>query len=111
MKIIAWVLFIAVAVAIALYGLYGNPFKIKCFACGGRGDLKSAIKWFAYDTIIHYYHQKCFIDVISNPEKHGNRVVDIALEVDEILSAENAKEAHNKKEREKALRVAKRRRI
>lgn len=61
-------------------------FSRKCVFCRKEGNLKRVCKVWAYDSITHNYHEDCYTSVLCNPEKNGNEVVDIALEIDECLS-------------------------
>ena len=64
--------------------LVGTP----CCFCGLRDGTQTVVKRWAYSTIRHTFHEQCRQRVLGNPEKYGNGVVDIALEIDECLSYE-----------------------
>jgi len=81
-------------------------FRRKCIFCGLKeGCIKRVVKRWAYESIKHSYHEDCFKKVICNPEDN-EKMVDTALEIDEILSIEREKQRNKKEFKNRKLTYA-----
>ena len=79
----------------------------RCFKCGKWTNL-TVFKFGDYSTTHWGYHEDCLCDVIIYPEEHES-LVDIALEIDEILSRDRAEyEAHQKRRKERLAKAMER---
>ena len=72
--------------------------KSKCPLCNKRrhwDELKTVKRHNSYYGKTYRYHYSCLRDVLNNPERHGHRIVDLALDITDCLSSavENAEKA------------------
>lgn len=70
------------------------------------GPLNRASKTWAYESISYVYHDRCYKHVIKNPKIYDTRVVDEALEIDEILSYWSRRRKEEEGERQRRLSEA-----
>ena len=68
------------------------PFKRKCAFCRntekGIDPLLQVVKYYEYGNTYYNYHHSCYMDALCNPEKHGHKAVDVAMEIEYCLSSE-----------------------
>ena len=55
-----------------------------CVFCGNGGDIKKEKDNNMYGGI-KYYHNKCFLSILSSPEKYTHSEVDVALEIEDLI--------------------------
>jgi len=78
-----------------------NIFKKKCFVCKGTEDIKTAYNhasiYSSEASGKYHYHLKCVHEVLSEPMKYGNKLVDQAIECVDLIKLEDEKKAHELK--------------
>jgi hypothetical protein len=62
-----------------------------CVFCGNGGDIKKEKDNNMYGSI-KYYHNKCFLSILSSPENHTHLKVDVALEIEDLIKYRKSEE-------------------